>query len=171
MLRHEADVYEALARGAGIPRVRWYRQECEYYVMVHDLLGLSLEDLFNFCDRIFSIKTVLLLADQLIPRIEYIHNKSFIHRDIKPENFLVGSGKLGNLVHIIDFDLAKTYRNPETHVHAAYYKNHKFGGTSRYASINNHLGVGTCETIYNIQEAKFTQSSLAAMISNRLDML
>src|SRR6266536_5111183 len=138
--------------------------------MVHDHLGPSLEDLFNFYDRKFSIKTVLLLADQLIPRIKYIHNKYLIHGDIKPANLLMGSGKLGNLVHIIDFDLAKKYRDPETHVHAAYYENRKFGGTSRYASINNHLGVGTCETIHNRQEAKFTQSSLAAMISNRLDM-
>jgi casein kinase I homolog HRR25 len=126
--------------------MRWYGQECDFYVMISDLLGPSLEDLFNFCDRKFSLKTVLLLADQLISRIEYIHAKSFVHRDIKPENFLMGTGKLGNVVHIIDFGLAREYRDPETHIYKKYYDNHKLGGTTRYASINNHLGIGTCET-------------------------
>lgn len=126
--------------------MRWYGQECDFYVMISDLLGPSLEDLFNFCDRKFSLKTVLLLADQLISRVEYMHTKSYIHRDIKPENFLMGTGKLGNVVHIIDFGLAKEYRDPETHIHNDYYDNQKLGGTTRYASINNHLGIGTCGT-------------------------
>ncbi|TAQ91643.1 hypothetical protein B7494_g90 [Chlorociboria aeruginascens] len=121
-LEHEAHIYDALAHGAGISRVH------------------CLEDLFNFCDRKFSIKTILLLFHQLISRIEYVHKKCFIHRDIKPENLLMGSGKLGNLVHIIDFNNAKMYRDPETYVHRAYHENCIPGGTSRYASINNHLG-------------------------------
>jgi casein kinase I family protein HRR25 len=142
MLDREADIYNELSGGIGIPHARWYGGECEYYVMVSDLLGQSLEDLFNFCDRKFSLKTVLLLVDQMIPRIEYLYFKSFVHRDIKPENFLMGTGKSGNLVHIIDFDLAKKFRDPETGLHMASCDNRKFGGTSRYASINNDLGNG-----------------------------
>lgn len=127
--------------------MRWYGEECEFYVMISDLLGPSLEDLFNFCDRKFSLKTVLLLADQLIPRIACLHAGSFVHRDIKPENFLLGTGKLGNVVHIIDFGLAVEYQDPETHVHMAYHDKHKLVGTLRYASVNNHLGIGRCEAI------------------------
>lgn len=87
------------------------------------------------------MKTVLLLADQLISRIEYIHSKNFIHRDVKPDNFLMGLGKKGNLVYIIDFGLAKKYRDARTHQHIPYRENKNLTGTARYASINTHLGI------------------------------
>ena len=44
---------------------RWYGQEKDYNILVMDLLGPSLEDLFNFCSRRFTMKTVLMLADQV----------------------------------------------------------------------------------------------------------
>lgn len=51
---------------AGIPSVRWHGVEGDYNVLVMDLLGPSLEDLFNFCSRKLSLKTVLMLADQMV---------------------------------------------------------------------------------------------------------
>eukprot|EP00918_Siedleckia_nematoides_P040447 GHVU01087786.1.p1 GENE.GHVU01087786.1~~GHVU01087786.1.p1 ORF type:complete len:479 (+),score=32.51 GHVU01087786.1:41-1477(+) len=140
-LHIESKIYKMMQGGVGIPTIKWCGTEGDYNVMVMELLGPSLEDLFNFCSRKFSLKTVLLLADQLISRIEYIHSKNFIHRDVKPDNFLMGLGKKGNLVYIIDFGLAKKYRDPRTHQHIPYRENKNLTGTARYASINTHLGI------------------------------
>jgi len=125
----------------GIPNVRWYGNEGDYNVMVLDLLGPSLEDLFNYCGRRFQLKTVLMLADQLLSRLEYVHSKSVIHRDVKPDNFLVGLGEQQSVIHIIDFGLAKKYDDPPSHQHIPYRENRHLTGTARYASINTHIGI------------------------------
>jgi len=65
-LEYESKVYKTLAKGIGVPFVQWFGMECDYNTVVLDLLGPSLENLFNFCHRKFSLKTVLLLADQLV---------------------------------------------------------------------------------------------------------
>lgn len=96
----------------GIPSVRWYGTEGDYNVMVIDLLGKSLEDLFNDCGRRLNLKTVLILADQLLCRLEIIHTKCYIHRDIKPDNFLMGRGLRKHMVYVIDFGLGYSFFNP-----------------------------------------------------------
>ena len=102
-LSFEYRLYKILGGGVGLPSVRWFGTEAGANAMVLDLLGPSLEDLFNFCNRKFTLKTVLMIADQLVSRIEYIHSKSFIHRDVKPDNFLIGLGRRAHVVHAIDF--------------------------------------------------------------------
>ncbi|CAI9776674.1 unnamed protein product [Fraxinus pennsylvanica] len=140
-LHYESKVYMLLQGGTGISNLKWFGVENEYNIMVIDLLGPSLEDLFNYCNRKFSLKTVLMLADQLINRVEYMHSRGFLHRDIKPDNFLMGLGRKANRVYIIDFGLAKKYRDLQTHKHIPYRENKNLTGTARYASVNTHLGV------------------------------
>lgn len=139
-LAYESKLIKLLQGGPGIPAVHWSGNEGNYNVMVMDLLGKSLEDLLNECNRQFTVKTVLMLADQMISRIEYIHSKSFLHRDVKPDNFLIGTGKRSSLVYIIDFGLAKRYKD-RTGKHIPCREGKSLTGTARYASINTHAGL------------------------------
>ncbi|XP_066360846.1 uncharacterized protein [Miscanthus floridulus] len=103
-LHYESKLYMLLQEEVtGIPHLKWYRVEGEYNVMVIDLLGPSLEDLFNYCSRKFSLKTLLMLADQMINRVEYMHQKGFLHRDIRPDNFLMGLVCLMEFIGLITF--------------------------------------------------------------------
>ncbi|KAF8878625.1 kinase-like domain-containing protein [Infundibulicybe gibba] len=140
-LGHEWAVYKALGRGAGIPRVRWYGMDRGYRAIVMNLLGPSLEDLFESCFHRFSLKTVLQLADQTVSLVEYIHNHHFIHGDIKPENFLINLQDSPCQVNIIDFGLSHSYRNSITLDHIPYEREGHLVGTPRYASINGHRGI------------------------------
>ncbi|XP_039845789.1 casein kinase 1-like protein 4 isoform X3 [Panicum virgatum] len=140
-LFYEAKLYSTLQGGSGIANVKWCGVDGEENVLVIDLLGPSLEDLFVYCGRKFTLKTVLMLADQMITRIEFMHSKGYLHRDIKPDNFLMGLGRKANQVYIIDFGLAKRYRDSTTNRHIPYRENKNLTGTARYASCNTHLGI------------------------------
>ncbi|EGO53985.1 hypothetical protein NEUTE1DRAFT_86990 [Neurospora tetrasperma FGSC 2508] len=137
LIKQENDVYKELSGGVGIPKVRLFTFEDEYYVLVLDLLGPSLEDLFNYCAKSFSLKTILLIADQAISRIEYIHSKGILHRDIKPENFVMGVGKQGNTLYAIDFGIAQSFEEAQSCRNAT---GRQLVGTRRYASIRAHNG-------------------------------
>lgn len=107
--------------------------------MVIELLGPSFEDMFAYCGRKLSLKTVLLLADQLLSRIETMHKKGFIHRDLKPENILMGLEEHASTVFLIDYGLAKKWKMPNGE-HIPIREGKSLTGTARYASAATHLG-------------------------------
>ena len=131
---------DASVLAQAIPQVVYYGIEGNKSMMIMDLLGPSLEDLMNKTNKKFSMKTVLMLADQMIKRVEYVHTRRIIHRDIKPDNFTIGHGKNSHRIFIIDFGLAKKYLS-STGEHIKYREGKGLTGTARYASINTHLGI------------------------------
>ncbi|KAF8149835.1 kinase-like protein [Crassisporium funariophilum] len=141
-LRDEFRSYRTLNGTPGVPQVYYFGQEGLHNILVIDLLGPNLEDLFDMCGRKFTIKTVCMAAKQMVTRVQAIHEKSLIYRDIKPDNFLIGvsGNKNANTIHIIDFGMAKHYRDPKTRVHIPYRERKSLSGTARYMSINTHLG-------------------------------
>ena len=75
-----------------------------------------------------------------IERIKFIHNSQYVHRDLKPDNFVIGLRNLTSLIYILDFGLAKKYIDSKLK-HIVLTKKNKLIGTTRYASVNAHLGI------------------------------
>ncbi|EGR31609.1 hypothetical protein IMG5_105910 [Ichthyophthirius multifiliis] len=140
-LEYESKVYKILLGGVGIPNMHWFGKDGDYNIMVIDILGSSLEDQFNNSQKKFSVKTIVMLAEQMISRIEYFHSKNFIHRDIKPDNFLMGINRKAETLYIIDYGLSKKYRDIKTGQHIDYKEGKSLTGTVRYSSINTHIGI------------------------------
>ena len=140
-LRHEYKVYRELQGCRGVCKVQYYGTHNNFNVMVLDLLGPSLEELFTKCGRRLSLKTTLKLADQMLERCEALHGRHLIHRDVKPANFTMGDASSSPLVYCIDFGLSKRFRNPHTLQHIPHRVGKSLTGTPRYASISNHLGI------------------------------
>lgn len=142
-LQHEHDVILALRKDMdpapqGIAEAFYYGVEGSFNCLVIQILGNSLEDHVQKCKGKFTVKTTVLIAQQVLQRIEYMHSKGFIHRDIKPENFMFGVKDQVHFVYIIDFGLSKKYWNDTQHVPPK--EKLSLTGTARYASINAHKG-------------------------------
>eukprot|EP00928_Gymnodinium_smaydae_P002633 TRINITY_DN10941_c0_g1_i1.p1 TRINITY_DN10941_c0_g1~~TRINITY_DN10941_c0_g1_i1.p1 ORF type:complete len:361 (+),score=24.57 TRINITY_DN10941_c0_g1_i1:60-1085(+) len=140
-LLHEAKLCKLLEGSVGIPTVHWYGVEGDKNVAVFDLLGPSLQDLFDYRGCKFSLRTVLMLAEQMISRIECLHSKGLLHRNIKPGHFVIGLGAKGNLVHLIDFGLAHCFCDARDCDHAQLEKNLNLVGAPRYISTRAHRGL------------------------------
>ena len=139
-LEQEAAVYRGLQGCLGVPHMIWSGTERGYNVLVMELLGESLEMLFRECGRQFSVKTVVMIAEQTISRLELFHRHGLLHRDVKPDNFAVGLDAKSKQILIFDYGLAKMYRSADNKLIPCREGKH-LTGTARYASLNTHLGL------------------------------
>ena len=136
LLENEAYIMSYL-HGKGIPFIKSFGLSGEYNVLVMELMGKSLENIFeNLKAKTMSVNCVAKLGLQMIEILEYIHNKHIIHRDIKPDNFVMGRNEKSKDLYLLDFGLAKKYRSSTTLKHYPMIKKKNLTGTARYASIN-----------------------------------
>ena len=134
LLESEATIMTYL-KGSNIPKIELLTQNEEYNILIMELMGKSLEELINI-HKNFSIKTVCMLAYQMINILQFIHEKHIIHRDIKPDNFVMGLNENNAHLFIIDFGLSKKFRSSKTLIQYPLIKKKKLIGTARYASIH-----------------------------------
>jgi len=135
----EARIYNLLQKSLHIPRIHWCGSKPNSTFLVMELLGKNLEDLFKECNRKLSLKTILMLADQMIANLEFIHSKGYLHRDINPRNICVGLGEKASKFYSIDFGLSSTYR--ELTINDQLKENYPFIGTLNFASVKSHQGL------------------------------
>lgn len=140
-LKNEKNVLDMMSDCEGFSKVFDYGTYNEYNFMAIELLGPNLLDMYELCGNVFTLQTTLLIAIQMVKRIQDLHSKNFVHRDIKPENFLVGIENKSSQIYMIDFGLTKKFKENKTMDHIPYRENRMMLGTARYASINNHLGI------------------------------
>jgi len=144
-LRHEAEILDLLKNSGNGPQPMgfttpyyFFGTEGSYSVMVIPILSRSLEDCVQMCKGKLTPKTTLMVGDQILCRMEYLHSKGIIHRDIKPENFMWGAKEKQNVLYVIDFGLSKRYHDGKNHV--SFKQGRSLTGTARYASIKVHQG-------------------------------
>ncbi|KAG2071481.1 kinase-like protein [Suillus decipiens] len=140
VLPYEAVVYDLLRGHPGIPTCKWSGINRGSHVLILDQVGANLQQLRRFCRGELSLKTVVMLAVEMLDRIEFVHSRGVILRDIKPENFAMGVGENSRVVYLFDFGLAKLYVDPYTGTHIPFREGRIGLGTPRYASYNVHFG-------------------------------
>ena len=141
---YEWSVYNAIGEVYGVPKVHFKGQSGEFYVMIMDLLGSSLWDLWSANNHTMSTQYVACVAVEAITILQALHAKGWVHGDIKPENFLLGQPGTprANHLHLVDFGLAQRWRDGRASGDHVKYDQRPddFRGTIRYASVHAHLG-------------------------------
>ncbi|PSR96882.1 Casein kinase 1-like protein [Actinidia chinensis var. chinensis] len=140
---YEWQVYNTLGGSHGVPRLHYKGRQGDYYIMVMDMLGPSLWDVWNNNSHTMSIEMVACIAIEAISILEKMHSRGYVHGDVKPENFLLGPpGTLDEKkLFLVDLGLATRWRVGSTGLHVEYdQRPDVFRGTVRYASAHAHLG-------------------------------
>ncbi|KAM0945738.1 putative protein kinase CK1-CK1-Pl family [Dioscorea sansibarensis] len=142
---YEWQVYNTLGGIHGVPRVHHKGRQGDYFVMVMDMLGPSLWDVWNNNSHTFvmSIEMVACIGIEAISILEKMHSKGYVHGDVKPENFLLGPPGTPEekKLFLVDLGLATRWKDTSTGQHVDYdQRPDVFRGTVRYASVHAHLG-------------------------------
>jgi serine/threonine protein kinase len=140
-LRSEYNIYKKINKNndkIGIPKIYNFIQTQDYNIMIMELLGPCLDNIFDKCDKKISINTLFKLSIDMFILIEQFHKKGFIHRDIKPGNFIFNYKEPYNTLYIMDFGLSKPYIINGEHIEPKY--DRSLIGTARYCSQNIHWG-------------------------------
>ncbi|XP_020271758.1 casein kinase 1-like protein HD16 isoform X3 [Asparagus officinalis] len=140
---YEWQVYTTLGGIHGVPHVHYKGRQGDYYVMVMDMLGPSLWDVWNNNSHAMSTEMVACIAIESISILEKVHSKGYVHGDVKPENFLLGphGSPEEKKLFLVDLGLATRWKDNSTGQHVEYdQRPDVFRGTVRYASAHAHLG-------------------------------
>ncbi|XP_076899817.1 casein kinase 1-like protein HD16 isoform X2 [Bidens hawaiensis] len=140
---YEWQVYSSLNGCYGIPWVHYKGRQGDFYILVMDMLGPSLWDVWNTLGQSMAPNMVACIAVEAISILEKLHSKGFVHGDVKPENFLLGQpGSVDEKkLYLIDLGLASKWRESSSNMHVEYDQRPDiFRGTIRYASVHAHLG-------------------------------
>ncbi|KAI3825469.1 hypothetical protein L1987_06958 [Smallanthus sonchifolius] len=140
---YEWQVYNVLGGSHGVPHVHFKGRQGDYYIMVMDMLGPSLWDVWNNNSHTMSIEMVACIAIEAISILEKIHSRGYVHGDVKPENFLLGPPGTADekKLFLVDLGLATRWRDASSGLHVEYdQRPDVFRGTVRYASVHAHLG-------------------------------
>jgi serine/threonine protein kinase len=139
-LRSESNIYKYFSfKGLKcVPTYQNYIETPKLHLLVMELLGKSINTLFDECNSKMDIGTVIKIGITIINQLEKIHTIGFIYRDIKPDNFMFGTDDSANDMYIIDFGLSKKWIVDGNHIEQK--TGRSMIGTARYASVNVHLG-------------------------------
>ncbi|XP_051177807.1 casein kinase 1-like protein HD16 [Lolium perenne] len=141
----EWQVYQALNGCYGIPSVHHMGCQGDYCILVMDMLGPSLKDVWYSQGQEVTFQMGACIAIEAILILEKIHSKGFVHGDVKPENFLLGQPGSADekKIFLVDFGLASNWKRniASSNMHVQYDQRPGiFRGTVRYASVHAHLG-------------------------------
>jgi serine/threonine protein kinase len=170
LLEDEVERYSALQESPGFPKLYWNGEHDYFRVMALELLGPSLEDMFAYCEYRFSLKTTLMIADQILERLEEVHSHEILHRDIKPPNLLLGSGVNGNVVYLVDFGLSEDYVAHERDVEKEASTALHLIGTDKFASVRGHRGLRKFKIILSLG-ARLNVGSTISQVRSRIGWL
>lgn len=140
---YEWQVYNTLGGIHGVPRVHYKGRQGDFYVMIMDVLGPSLYDVWNKNAHLMTTEMVACIAIEAISILETMHSKGYVHGDVKPENFLLGPPGTPEekKLFLVDLGLASEWRDTFSGRHVEYdQRPDVFRGTVRYASVHAHLG-------------------------------